>query len=230
MNKLCLAVCFFVMFFDLSAQDIIYKRSGDTICVQVLEISNRIIKYKSMENPDDPIRSISTYDVYSIKYKDGKEEHFKSKRANRDRFFFDHRDTYYYSVALGFGQSYGGLGLRFQGRIGRTLGVGYHGGLGMFLPLRGYGVSTLGVVFFSVGAKFFWYRAWYLDVQYGSVGRYQTGSGSATVYGPSFLIGGDWFFNDRVGLNVAAGVAINATVKYEQLAAPTFDLGFLFKF
>jgi len=224
------AIVFFVMFFDLSAQDIIYKRSGDTICVQVLEISNRIIKYKSMENPDDPIRSISTYDVYSIKYKDGKEINFKSRRANKDRFFFDQRDTYYYSGALGFGQSYGGLGLRFQGRIGRTLGFGYHGGVGLFPPMTINGVSTKGGVFFSIGAKFFWYRAWYLDVQYGSVGQYHTNTGNGTIYGPSFLIGGDWFFNDRFGLNVAAGVAMNATLRDEQLAAPTLDIGFLFKF
>ncbi len=230
MNKLFLTVFFLVMFFNLPAQDIIYKRSGDTICAQVIEISDKIIKYKAVENPDDTIRSISTYDVYSIKYKDGKEINFKSKRPNRDRFFLDHKDTYYYSGAVGFGQSYGGIGLRFQGRIGRTLGFGYHCGLGMLPPSGGHSASLSSIIFFSVGAKFFYYRALYLDVQYGSVGRYQTGSESKVFFGPSFLIGGDWFFGDKFGLNVAAGVAMNATLKHEQLAAPTFDIGFLFKF
>lgn len=230
MNKLYLTLFFFSMIFNLSAQDIIYQRSGDTICVQVIEISDKIIKYKVVENPDDTIRSISTFDVYSIKYKDGKEINFKSKRANKDRFFFDHNDTYYYSGALGFGQSYGGLGLRFQGRVGRTLGFGYHCGIGILPPVGGYSVSLSNLVFFSVGAKFFYYRAWYLDVQYGSVGRHQEGSGSATVYGPSVLIGCDLFFGKGLGVNIAAGVAMNATVKHEQLATPTFDIGFLFKF
>jgi len=231
MKRLYIVTFLFLLVFGLSAQDIIYKRSGDTLCTKVLEISDGIVKYRLIENSVDPIQSIRTYDVYSIKYENGKEEHFKPKNSRKDRFFFQHKDTYYYSLSLGFGQSYGGFGLRFQGRIGRTIGFGYHAGLGVVPPLTIKGSNYKGGVWFSLGAKFFWYRGWYLDVQFGSVGQYPDNTrGGNTAYGPSFLIGGDWFFSEKYGMNGALGLSVSTPTEKETLASPTFDIGFVFKF
>jgi hypothetical protein len=148
--------------------------------------------------------------------------------------FFDYNKNAYRSIALGFGQSYGGVGARFQGRLGKILGFGYHLGLG-------YSVNDMtGLpdgVLFAAGLKFFWHKAWYADFQFGPVQDYivlddnrmviETG----TAWGPAILVGGDWFFDKSFGMNGAIGRAWNITEpKAEKDELPRIELGLIFKF
>jgi len=50
------------------------------------------------------------------------------------------------------------------------------------------------------------------------------------LFGPSMLIGGDWFFNKRFGLNGALGLATNLTNDSYPYIFATIDLGFIVKF
>lgn len=148
--------------------------------------------------------------------------------------FYTYKKNAYKSIAFGFGQSYGGVGARFQGRIGKILGFGYHLGLG-------YSVNDMtGLpdgVLFAAGLKFFWHKAWYADFQFGPVQDYivlddnrmviETG----TAWGPTILVGGDWFFNKSFGMNGAIGRAWNITEpNAEKDELPRIELGFIYKF
>jgi hypothetical protein len=140
----------------------------------------------------------------------------------------------YKSIAFGFGQSYGGVGARFQQRFGKRLGFGYHLGLG-------YSVNDMtGLpdgVLFAAGLKFFWHKAWYADFQFGPVQDYVVLDGNrmvvetGTAWGPTVMVGGDWFFNKSFGMNGAIGRAWNITEpNAEKDELPRIELGFIIKF
>jgi len=57
--------------------DIIYKIDGEELRAKVEEITTAVIKYKKIEQPDGPIRSIPINDVFMIVYKDGTKKVFK---------------------------------------------------------------------------------------------------------------------------------------------------------
>jgi len=153
--------------------------------------------------------------------------------------FFSRKKNKYYSLAIGYGNAYGGLGIRFQQRFGNKLGFGYHAGVGYF---PGQVVDMEPSAWFCSGVKFFWYKAWYINITYGTVARYKeeiyywgyhlhSSYEESNLYGPSFLLGGDWFFNKVFGMNAALGVSlIPDNPYYEQNAVATIDFGFVFKF
>ena len=148
--------------------------------------------------------------------------------------FYAYKKNAYKSIAFGFGQSYGGIGARFQQRIGKLLGFGYHLGLGYSVnDMTGLPDGLL----FAAGLKFFWHKAWYADFQYGPVQDYivlddnrmvvETG----TAWGPTVMVGGDWFFNKKFGMNGAIGRAWNITEPdAEKDELPRIEMGFIFKF
>jgi len=216
------------------SQDVIYKKNGEKINGKIRMITPESVQFKSSNQKYGPIQNIFLYDVYMIQYKDGREEFFKQEKPTRDyreRFFSNIKNLYYISTALGVGQSYGGIGLRLQGRIGKILGFGYHAGVGYIPSING----LRSYIAYSVGLKFFWYKGWYLDFQYCVVGPYsyheypnETVYGLA--YGPSILVGGDWFFNKFFGINGAVGFCFNVTEPKIETVVPALDLGFVVKF
>jgi hypothetical protein len=148
--------------------------------------------------------------------------------------YFKYRKNIYGSISIGYGNSYGGFGLRLQGRFGRLLGFGIHGGIGYF-PFNGGGVLASG------GLKFFFYKGMYINAQYGLVGvethqNYSNYNGHSsysyskyTLQGLSFLFGGDWIFGRHVGLNAALGYSkvFNSLLMGSTIA---LDFGLIIKF
>jgi hypothetical protein len=232
MKFISTTVFLFFVFLTTFSQDLIYLKNGQKVEGKIIEITSESVKYKALDYLEGPIRNIQLYDVYMIKYENGNEEFFNLEdqtNKSKERFFSNKKNIYYISIATGFGQSYGGIGVRLQGRIGGILGFGYHAGVGYFPEIN----ETKEAIWFSGGCKFFWYKAWYLDFQFGSVGQYKVydrGYKYGTAYGPSVLLGGDWFFNKYVGMNGAIGAAFNVTQKNVETVFPTLDIGFMVKF
>lgn len=54
--------------------DVIITKSGDELEVEVIEITENTIKYKSADHLQGPLRSISIESVFMIKYSNGKKE------------------------------------------------------------------------------------------------------------------------------------------------------------
>lgn len=240
MKKIIFFFFTLIIFQNAFSQDILYKKNGEKIEGKIIEVTLDTVNYKSIDNLEGPSKNIPVSSVYMIKYENGKEEIFNTEPAlleKPDNFFSDKKDKYF-SIATGFGQSYGGLGIRLQGRAGKILGFGYHAGVGYVLPQENEKTD----IFYSFGLKFFWLKAWYVDLQYGPT---SIGTKSYSVYnhyfwthieekeilfGPSLLIGGDWFFDERVGLNGALGVATNLTNDIFPVVFATMDFGFVVKF
>jgi hypothetical protein len=144
-------------------------------------------------------------------------------------------------VAAGTGQSYGGLGLRAQVRLGDESGLGFHLGAGV----HNVEPTQIGV---AGGVKYFpWKGGWYVDVQYGVVGSEQIkGYGIDPVkglvdtyeynpiYGPMFMLGGDfaWGKKTQFGFNAALGAAywLNPTLPETWPVNIAADLGFIVRF
>ena len=146
----------------------------------------------------------------------------------------------YNSISIGYGNSYGGLGAKFEYKFG-TMAI--HGGVGYFPPPADYAEST---VLFSGGIKFFFSNSdMYLNLQFGTFGveatqlSYSTYFSTTkevtqkTLYGPSILLGNTLWFSSTVGLNGAIGASYNMekidwSDKYKVLFA--LDLGLTIKF
>jgi len=206
------------------SQDIIYLRSGEKIEASIKEVSKAEIKYVEFNYQDGPIHIINPATVYMVRYKSGTEEFFQpdphdpveKKWLAKNNFFKNGCDKYFASFGLGHGPSYGWMGLRYQGRIGKEQGFGWHLGGGIFPNL---GMFSIDHTYFlaSGGLKFFFFRGMYIDLQYGSFlviedNRYYEYSNyhyyepkDVILHGPSLTFGGDWFFNKYIGINAGVG-------------------------
>ena len=116
-----------------------------------------------------------------------------------------------FDAGIGFGASYGILGVRAQGRIlndriGGFLGIGHC-----------YWLNVKPNILFSGGLKFYPYKNTYLSVQYNCVGSEPRKiSISPDEYAPrqdspfyafTAMAGGDFMLWKNLGLNVAGGFA-----------------------
>ncbi len=259
MKKLIFTILVMHIFCILFAQDIIYKHDGSEISSRVIKINTDFIKYKKFEQQSGPIRNIKISDVFMIIYEDGTQEVFKkdgtrevfkkSEPAKDENAEEDYQEQKievkpkddksiidkkykYFSIAMGYGNSYGSRGIRLQGRIGGAVGVGFHGGIGYFPSILGSRASILG----SGGVKFFPTKCLYIDAQFGAfnVGKqydyYYTQYYKRIIYGPSFLVGGDWFLDENFGFNGALGLSFNVGNSYFSTVFLGIDLGFFVKF
>jgi len=237
----------------LFAQDVIVKRNGDEIKSKVLEITENTVKYKEFNFQDGPVRNININDVFMIIYENGKRETFKTPvpkpavaepstykntATNNSSFSGENkvkRNKYkgnYVLIGTGYGNSYGGAGIKLDQRIGGLVGFGYHIGVGYFPNAP---------VLASFGIKFFPYKGLYLDSQFGLTGweeYYEYYNGNETyydshlLYGPSFLVGGDWVWGKKVGFgfNSALGLTYNINAIYYSEISLAIDLGFIIRF
>ncbi len=66
-----LIFCFVLVGLFTSAQDTLYKRSGESISAKIKEISNTEISYNRFDMLDGPLFKISKNDIHKIKYLNG---------------------------------------------------------------------------------------------------------------------------------------------------------------
>lgn len=203
------------------------------------------IKYVEFSYQDGPVHIINPKTVYMIRYQSGTEEFFEpdprdpvEKRwVAKNNFYKFGCDTYYASFALGHGPSYGWIGIRYQGRVGKEQGFGWHLGGGVF-PAIGNIDNTY--FLYSGGLKFFFFRGMYIDLQYGTFlvardNRYYSYSYTheereVTLHGPSLTAGGEWFFNRYIGINAGIGMSYDVQeVRSGPHILPALEWGVIFK-
>ncbi len=222
-----LTLFFVILFFAASAfsQDYIYLKDNSIIEAVVQEVNINMVKYTKYSDPEGEVLAISPNALIKIVFSNGYVRDF-SGGSKPAKVSSSEKDSYF-ALGLGLGRSYGGMGLRVQGRFGKKQGFGLHGGFG-FNPAHAGGAS------FGVGAKFFYYKGLYINAQIGQIGidsydYYDSYWGweyyEDEVFGFSILAGGDFFFGDHLGLNVAIGPTIA-----DDGVRLGFDIGFLFKF
>lgn len=239
-------------------QDIIFMRNGEEMKSKVLEITPDLIKYIDYSRADNIAREINISEVIMIIYKNGTNEIFsrpeektvykpvtktertvsstidqksvtqKPTELNTQQIKQSRYQGNYFSIGLGGGNSYGGFGLELQYMTPGKMKLGIHGGAG-YLPFGG-DPSFL----YSGGIKLYFWNYLYLDLQFGAFGVYGKVNSNSSLneyslmYGPSLLIGYDWYFSNHFGLNVAVGGSYDLDVyKNFTIAA---DLGFIFRF
>lgn len=162
----------------------------------------------------------------------------------------------YLTFGVGYGLSYGGLGVQFE-RFFQERRVGVNAGIGYFPATENPDLS--GSIFYSLGTKFFIIELnpynFYLNFQIGTLAKYRTqyheiefliGIGhndnrfdnenveDFNLYGPSVLFGYEVFSQSGLGFNFALGGGItifgnnkNALPLYQLV--PVFDLGIVFR-
>lgn len=215
---------------ELYAQDIIIKRDGKEIPSKVLEISSTEIKYKDFDFLTGPTRVLNISEVIVILYENGKREVFAAKdEAVKEQS--EYNDKASFLVGAGVGNSYGLPGIRFQFNTVKEDKFGFHAGIGAF-PNIDFIVSA--------GVKYYKFKDVYLNMQFGTLGYNQRtiiGTSSMydnieSLYGPSFLIGGDWTWDVHrsFGLGINAGVGLSYEMNTRKEFVPAIDLGVIFKF
>ena len=184
------------------AQDIIVQQNGDEIKSKILEITSETIKYKEFTFQEGPIRNIKISDVFMVIYENGKREIFTtteiqpSKENIKNEVSNNDYKGDYFMIGTGVGNSYGGFGLRAQWRMGEEQGLGIHAGAGYLLIGDEISIST--------GMKFFPYKDFYLNAQIGF-----SLEEKPLLYGPSFLVGGDWTWGSITEFGFNAGLGVN---------------------
>ncbi|MCK5169967.1 MAG: hypothetical protein KAQ75_08810 [Bacteroidales bacterium] len=221
-----------ILFFSASAfsQDYIYLKDNSIIEAVVQEVNINMVKYTKYSDPEGEVFAISPNALIKIVFSNGYVREF-SGGSSPKKASSSEKDSYF-ALGAGFGRSYGGIGIRAQARFGKKQGFGLHAGVGYNPEDQGGGG-----VGFGLGAKFFYYQWLYINVQAGIVSYdyYYDGDYddyvNHSLFGYSILFGGDFFFGDHIGLNVAIGpTLISNAGEYNSSLAMGIDLGFIFKF
>lgn len=233
------------------AQDIILTLEGDEIKAKIQEISEDMIKYKEYDFLDGPLRNIPISDVFMVIYENGRRENFASRSTQETTRQTQGETTRrvqdapppkkgykgnYFMLGVGYGNSYGGVGICAQVRVGGNVGFGFHGGVGYFpdAPVLAAG-----------GVKFFPFRGIYINAQFGLTGHeywheYSWSSysdpyydsGEHLLYGPSFLMGVDWTWGRKIGygFNAGLGLTYNLNVVNFSPVMLALDFGYVMRF
>ena len=227
MRKLTLS--FIILFFSALAfsQDYIYLKDNTIIGAVVKEVNLDMIKYVKYTDQNGEVFGISPNLVIKIVFSNGYIREF-SGGASSARASGSEGDSYF-ALAVGSGRSYGGVGIRAQGRFGRKQKFGMHFGLGNN-PLD----DKDGGVCFGLGVKFFDDKWFYINPQIGIVSHdlyydyseYYGGIKIGAQLGLSILFGWDFIFGKHSGLNVAVGVTMAEPDDFRF----GYDLGYILKF
>lgn len=135
---------------------------------------------------------------------------------NLNNQFYVQQKNNYYSVALGAGIGYGVMGAKFQARYGDIFGYGYQVGFGVSLIAEKGKILESRML--SFGAKIYPYKWLYLNPQFAT---HQIKS----IEYAALMLGGDWFLNNRFGINAGIGVYWG-----DDNMNPMFDAGIAYKF
>lgn len=91
-NKIILLVAFTLVSALSFSQDVIVKKTGDTIEVKIIEITSSLIKYKKFSQLDGPLRNIEIINVREIQYEDGEIESFENHSTELEPSAPDKKD------------------------------------------------------------------------------------------------------------------------------------------
>ncbi|MBI9064635.1 MAG: hypothetical protein JEZ14_21800 [Marinilabiliaceae bacterium] len=233
------------------SQDVIHMKDNSENIGTVIEIAQSGVTYSPDGYPKTVSKIIPIDKIYMIVFENGKTDkltEYRSSNTNTtsnksvsttnnsieetkyESSFFKHKNDHNITLATGYGNSYGGIGLRFQYRTGDIMGVGFHGGLGLFPALGDVHI------FPSAGVKWFFYKGIYLNGQFGAFGVEEDYSGyyaydesEEILWGPSFMTGVDWVWGSKIGIGFNAGVGASLDIENSDLW-PAIDLGFLLRF
>lgn len=176
------------------------------------------------------LRSFVIKDSLSLKNEELRFIKFlKSRQTMQQRLYFN-GDYHYLSIAGGFGNSYGYLGLRVQYRLGDVFGIAPHAGIGVYPDPM---FQDLGP-WYNVGIKVVGFNWLYFDLSYGVVNRSYNGSSENRHDNPidqtatSFLVGADFFFTEHIGMNLAFGKVIHSS-EASLMDKLVYDTGFILK-
>ena len=227
---------FLILSISSYAQDFIYLKDGTLIHGFVREANNVNIVYTYSDNTEGEKLSINPDRVMKIVYANGYEKIYSGRSNSSSGSSSTNEKDNYFSLGAGFGRSYGGVGIRAQGRLGKKAGIGFHLGYG-YNPVQ-IGEYDRGGPCWALGVKYFYYKWLYVNIQVGAINYEEHISMdeqfTQSYFGVSLLFGGDFFFNDHIGLNVAIGPTYASgadLVGIERATVrATFDLGFIFKF
>ena len=224
----------FLCFSQNDTADIVQLKNYDVIKGKIIEdhhpdyliIKSEIlgefrINYKQIKKINTLRASLSKEEIIKKKKKENKEK----KNYN------------YLSIGSGLGYSYGGIGARFQYRIGSELGFAYQIGLGYNefsqKPNSSHPKYQTNGPALSLGLKFLYLDWFYVNINY----LFNIGSDGSTsihdIFIPSFLIGTDYFFTKHWGINAAVGICtydhiflidFNKVNSVSKSMAPIFNL------
>lgn len=82
MKKLSFVLLLLAATLSLSAQDVIYKLSGDSILAKVEAVTDEAITYHRFDNPAGPVYTISVQNVASIRYANGVVEKYTAANSS----------------------------------------------------------------------------------------------------------------------------------------------------
>jgi len=221
MKQALLVIVVFISSEHAISQDTLYFSNGRKVSASVIDANPENIRYHLTEEPDYMIRKIGTRKIFMIKYRTGREEIIRARQDKYGEPYFSRGKNDFYALSAGIGQSHGFGGIMFEHRWGQTQGWGYHAGIGV----APFGTAEhKATVNFSAGGKFYFYRGFYIDLQFGTLPatkkitawddtlkRYYTYDTVRMAYGPSLLVGWDWLFNRYFGLTFSIGCSVNAT-------------------
>tara|TARA_B100000989_G_scaffold169072_1_gene126521 strand:+ start:716 stop:1420 length:705 start_codon:yes stop_codon:yes gene_type:complete len=77
---------FFLLSTFISAQDILFKKSGEEIEVKITEVADDYLKYKKKDFENGPDFKISVSDVFMVKFENGEKLLFDKPIENKDVF------------------------------------------------------------------------------------------------------------------------------------------------
>ncbi len=75
----CIFFCLALSHCALKAQDKMVFTNGDELMVNVQEITDAEVKFRTADNPSSPLRSVSKSEIFCIYYKNGKKELFTTE-------------------------------------------------------------------------------------------------------------------------------------------------------
>ncbi len=142
----------------------------------------------------------------------------------------------YFGAGIGYGNSYGGGGIKLQYVFDKNIKIGIHAGVGLYADALDADANI--VLGYSIGAQYYIWKGLYIDAQYGGFGIYnkaEVDDNSNDVYfntellvGPAIILGYDWFLTKNIGINIGAGTCYDINAGNDFYYA--FDMGILFRF
>lgn len=240
--------------------DLIVKNNGENIDAIIVEIFPETVKYRFSYQPDGPIRNIPVSNISKVVYSNGEEENFNTQKQFNDGNHYtnnkvSNEQEYVektnleeeYSLAIdqftsfqlgaGYGNSYGGAGLKAQFLFGRNnFKVGVHGGAGYYF--EELDPSANKIFLYSAGIQLYFWKGLYLNGQYGGFGIYRSAFVDSAsdllsykpepLLGMSGLVGYDFKITNSFGLNAASGICYDTNGGKKLFVA--FDAGLFINF
>jgi hypothetical protein len=125
-TKLLLTIVFMLSLLSLHAQDVIIKKNGEEINSKILEISSTEIKYKRADYMEGPVYVVNRWEVFIIKYADGRKEIISpvdapSQKMAEKKIFTGMK----YCISLGYGLGTG-TGVWLYGYGNNRIDYGYY--------------------------------------------------------------------------------------------------------